>query len=252
MSRINYPAVKKYKRRDRSIHPSIHRAFETAAPMYVTYVGPGDKSRGSFAPRKGLLRCVGIAQFVSGSRGERGIEGRRRGEESVPRDVNFSTGEKRKICGNTERSTPLSFFLVISPATLHARLCKIVRWIRKRGRSWINRSSRCAYFPPRKNDAGGQAFKVMYEGNWTIRFERQISGGAYPMQLYLERERDWIKGVMQSGLSQGIIQRVQVLRGSNPVYHRLTRARLSGGGEGRNSSFTPFPLVVSSDYFNPR
>lgn len=76
MSRINYPAVKKYKRRDRSIHPSIHRAFETAAPMYVTYVGPGDKSRGSFAPRKGLLRCVGIAQFVSGSRGERGIEGR--------------------------------------------------------------------------------------------------------------------------------------------------------------------------------
>lgn len=102
MSRINYPAVKKYKRRDRSIHPSIHRAFETAAPMYVTYVGPGDKSRGSFAPRKGLLRCVGIAQFVSGSRGERGIEGRRRGEESVPRDVNFSTGEKRKICGNTE------------------------------------------------------------------------------------------------------------------------------------------------------
>lgn len=153
MSRINYPAVKKYKRRDRSIHPSIHRAFETAAPMYVTYVGPGDKSRGSFAPRKGLLRCVGIAQFVSGSRGERGIEGRRRGEESVPRDVNFSTGEKRKICGNTERSTPLSFFPVISPATLHARLCKIVRWIRKRGRSWINRSSRCAYFPPRKNDA---------------------------------------------------------------------------------------------------
>lgn len=135
---------------------------------------------------------------------------------------------------------------------LHARLCKIVRWIRKRGRSWINRSSRCAYFPPRKNDAGGQAFKVMYEGNWTIRFERQISGGAYPMQLYLERERDWIKGVMQSGLSQGIIQRVQALRGSNPVYHRLTRARLSGGGEGRNSSFTPFPLVVSSDYFNPR
>lgn len=76
-----------------------------------------------------------------------------RGEESVPRDVNFSTGEKRKICGNTERSTPLSFFPVISPATLHARLCKIVRWIRKRGRSWINRSSRCAYFPPRKNDA---------------------------------------------------------------------------------------------------
>lgn len=116
VSRINYPAVKKYKRRDRSIHPSIHRAFETAAPMYVTYVGPGDKSRGSFAPRKGLLRCVRIAQFVSGSRGERGIEGRRRGEESVPRDVNFSTGEKRKICGNTERSTPLSFFPVISPA----------------------------------------------------------------------------------------------------------------------------------------
>lgn len=100
--------------------------------------------------------------------------------------------------------------------------------------------------------SGGQAFKVMYEGNWTIRFERQISGGAYPMQLYLERERDWIKGVMQSGLSQGIIQRVQALRGSNPVYHRLTRARLSGGGEGRNSSFTPFLLVVSSDYFNPR
>lgn len=68
---------------------------------------------------------------------------------------------------------------------LHARLCKIVRWIRKRGRSWINRSSRCAYFPPRKNDAGGQAFKVMYEGNWTIRFERQISDAT----LSRERER---------------------------------------------------------------
>lgn len=37
---------------------------------------------------------------------------------------------------------------------------------------------------------GGQAFKVMHEGNWTIRFERQISGAAYPMQLYLERERE--------------------------------------------------------------
>lgn len=252
MSRINYPAVKKYKRRDRSIHPSIHRAFETAAPMYVTYVGPGDKSRGSFAPRKGLLRCVGIAQFVSGSRGERGIEGRRRGEESVPRDVNFSTGEKRKICGNTELYPTL--FLPRYFSCMRACVKSCVGFEKEVALGLTDPLAARIFLRERTMPltSGGQAFKVMYEGNWTIRFERQISGGAYPMQLYLERERDWIKGVMQSGLSQGIIQRVQALRGSNPVYHRLTRARLSGGGEGRNSSFTPFPLVVSSDYFNPR
>lgn len=172
----------------------------------------------------------------------------------MPRDVNFSTGEKRKICGNIERSAPLSFFPVISPATLHARLCKIVGFEKEVALGLTDPLAARIFLRERTMPltSGGQAFKVMYEGNWTIRFERQISGGAYPMQLYLERERDWIKGVMQSGLSQGIIQRVQALRGSNPVYHRLTRARLSGGGEGRNSSFTPFLLVVSSDYFNPR
>lgn len=192
MSRINYPAVKKYKRRDRSIHPSIHRAFETAAPMYVTYVGPGDKSRGSFAPRKGLLRCVGIAQFVSGSRGERGIEGRRRGEESVPRDVNFSTGEKRKICGNTERSTPLSSPLFL--LRLYTRTCvKSCVGFEKEVALGLTDPLAARIFLRERTmplTSGGQAFKVMYEGNWTIRFERQISGGAYPMQLYLERERE--------------------------------------------------------------
>lgn len=134
-----------------------------------------------------------------------------RGEESVPRDVNFSTGEKRKICGNTERSTPLSFFPVISPATLHARLCKIVRWIRKRGRSWINRSSRCAYFPPRKNDAADVRWTsvqsyVRRKLDDQIR-EADIRWSISDATLSRERERDWIKDVMQSGLSQGIIQR---------------------------------------------
>lgn len=44
--------------------------------------------------------------------------GEAKGEESVPRDVNFSTdpttGEKAKICGNTEHSALLPFFPIIS------------------------------------------------------------------------------------------------------------------------------------------
>lgn len=81
----------------------------------------------------------------------RGGEGERRACRAMSIFPPEKNGKFVGIPSALPHSSP--FFPVISPATLHARLCKIVRWIRKRGRSWINRSSRCAYFPPRKNDA---------------------------------------------------------------------------------------------------
>lgn len=78
----------------------------------------------------------------------RGGEGERRACRAMSI---FPPGKNGKFVGIP---SALSHSLSSPLFLLHARLCKIVRWtIRKRGRSWINRSSRCAYFPPRKNDA---------------------------------------------------------------------------------------------------
>lgn len=77
----------------------------------------------------------------------RGGEGERRACRAMSI---FPPGKNGKFVGIP---SALPYSLSSPLFLLHARLCKIVRWIRKRGRSWINRSSRCAYFPPRKNDA---------------------------------------------------------------------------------------------------
>ena len=153
-----------------------------------------------------------MAQFVSGSRGE--SRGEAKGSERAAMSI-FPPGiparEKGKFVGIP--NAPLSFLPVIPLRFYtHTRDRALPRFIvQKKERKLLNWFS--IYSAAKKETMlatrGGQAFKVMHEGNWTIRFERQISGAAYPMQLYLEREREreWIKGVMQSGLSRGIIQR---------------------------------------------
>lgn len=156
-----------------------------------------------------------MAQFVSGSRGE--SRGEAKGSERAAMSI-FPPGiparEKGKFVGIP--NAPLSFLPVIPLRFYTTRVSRVIVRChdssskKKKESSWAG----FRFTLPRKKETmlatrGGQAFKVMHEGNWTIRFERQISGAAYPMQLYLEREREreWIKGVMQSGLSRGIIQR---------------------------------------------
>ena len=154
-----------------------------------------------------------MAQFVSGSRGE--SRGEAKGSERAAMSI-FPPGipprEKGKFVGIP--NAPLSFLPVIPLRFYtHTRDRALPRFIvQKKERKLLNWFS--IYSAAKKETMlatrGGQAFKVMHEGNWTIRFERQI-----PVQHIRcnsisrerEREREWIKGVMQSGLSRGIIQR---------------------------------------------
>ena len=164
--------------------------------MYVTYVsGQAINPVARWRRGKGSYVASGWLNSYQDHAVNRG--GRRRGA-SVPRCQFFHRGSQRGKRGNlweyrTLRSLSSQLFLCDS---IHTRLsCDralprfIVQKKERKLLSWFSIYSAAkkeTMLPTR----GGQAFKVMHEGNWTIRFERQISGAAYPMQLYLERERE--------------------------------------------------------------